>query len=382
MTHQKGQQIQRSLLGLATMALLLIAGSQARADFTYTVTDLGTLGGRSSQAIGVSQNGLVVGDADTSSGQQHAFRYQNGVMQDLGTLGGAYSIAYAVNNAGQVVGYSQTATGDTHAFLYQNGVMIDLGTFFGGSASYAFGINQSGQVTGVGYLPGNSGTAHAFLYSPGGSVQDLGTLGGNYSEGRAINDLGQVAGDSGTGTGGSAFVYSGGMMSNLGTTPGTSATQVYGMNNVGQVVGTGYTVPTVIQRPELYTPGFGWQDLGTLGGSSGQAFGVNDLGQVVGVSNLQGNNLSHAFLYQGGVLTDLNSLIPINSGWDLTEGFAINNAGVIVGDGIGPASVNYDHAFILTPVPEPTSITLLGIGMAVLTCFGWRQRIIQSGSKR
>src|SRR5262245_11534797 len=84
----------------------------------YTITDLGTLGGRMSQAIGISPSGLVVGVAETSARESHAFLYQNGVMQDLGTLGGTGSLAYAVNDAGQVAGYSQTAGGDTHAFLY------------------------------------------------------------------------------------------------------------------------------------------------------------------------------------------------------------------------------------------------------------------------
>ena len=60
----------------------------------YIVTDLGTLGGRTSQAIGISENGLIVGDAETAAGQTHAFLYENGVMQDLGTLGGTGSVAH------------------------------------------------------------------------------------------------------------------------------------------------------------------------------------------------------------------------------------------------------------------------------------------------
>ncbi len=42
---------------------------------------------------------------------------------DLGTLGGAFSTALAINNAGQAVGNSTTATGDQHAFRWQNGTM-------------------------------------------------------------------------------------------------------------------------------------------------------------------------------------------------------------------------------------------------------------------
>jgi probable HAF family extracellular repeat protein len=155
-------------LGLCCLlaAALSLLGRPAAAGF-YSVTDLGTLGGRTSQAIGVSADGrLVVRTAQTASGESHAFLYQNSVMTDLGTLGGTGSVAYAVNDAGQVVGYSQTATGATHAFRYSGGIMMDLGTL-GGTNSEAFAINQSGQATGVADVPGNSGYGHAFLYAPG-----------------------------------------------------------------------------------------------------------------------------------------------------------------------------------------------------------------------
>ena len=52
-------------------------------------------------------------------------------MTDLGTLGGTYSWAFDINDRGQVVGYSGTAAGDQHAFLYGDGAMTDLGTLGG-----------------------------------------------------------------------------------------------------------------------------------------------------------------------------------------------------------------------------------------------------------
>jgi hypothetical protein len=40
-------------------------------------------------------------------------------ITDLGTLGGTSSDAYGIGNSGQVVGKSSTAHGDSHPFLYE-----------------------------------------------------------------------------------------------------------------------------------------------------------------------------------------------------------------------------------------------------------------------
>ena len=96
----------------------------------------------------------------TGDTTRHAFLYSNGSLTDLGTLGGAHSYALGINNSGEMAGYSNTSGSAEHAFLHSNGSMTDLGTL-GGADSAAFGINDSSQVVGWAFTSGN--TAHAFL---------------------------------------------------------------------------------------------------------------------------------------------------------------------------------------------------------------------------
>ena len=73
-----------------------------------TVTNLGTLGGDESVALGINDAGQVVGSSHTAGGViLHAFvTGPNGMgMRDLGTFGGSFSSADGINEAGQVAGY-------------------------------------------------------------------------------------------------------------------------------------------------------------------------------------------------------------------------------------------------------------------------------------
>ena len=58
-------------------------------------------------------------------------------MQDLGTLGGRQGFAASINDRGQVVGQAETQSGETHAFLWQQGSGdADIGTLGGKGATH------------------------------------------------------------------------------------------------------------------------------------------------------------------------------------------------------------------------------------------------------
>src|SRR5205085_7300550 len=104
--------------------------------------------------------------------------------------------------------------------------------------------------------------------------------------------------------------------------------------------------------------------LGSLGGSDIFPSGINDAADIVGDSLLADQTTRHAFLYTGGVMRDLNSLIAPGSGWELESAASINNTGQIVGEGLMGGD---ELAFLLTPVPEPGPISLwLAGGAAAL----------------
>jgi probable HAF family extracellular repeat protein len=88
-------------------------------------------------------------------------------------------------------------------------------------------------------------------------------------------------------------------------------------------------------------------DLGTLGGRISRGVAINSAGQVTGSAQTAGDATDHVFLYSDGVMTDLNTLIPADSGWILQNGTAINDRGQITGYG---AINGEEHAFLLTPV--------------------------------
>ena len=379
----------------------------------YQVIDLGTLGGPNSfvnevfyeidggtaGARVISDQGIVAGQADTATQDplcyfddcffNHTFQWQNGTLTDLGALPGAnWSSPNWISGNGLIVGASETGQNDPllglpngHAVLWQDGQITDLGTLQGGYQSFAWGVNNKGQVVGFStngtpdpysYLYGQilgipTGTqTRAFLWDQHNGMQDLGTLGGPDAWASLVNEKGQVTGisltsftpnsDNGATCAANVppqdpFVWekSTGMV-DIGSFGGTCGAP-QAMNNRGQVVGGSYLAGNAVVRAFEWDKGGHprLKDLGTLGGDNSVALWVDDSGDVVGyadVPNPPGCSgagcVHHAVLWRNGGATDLGTI-----GTDpCSRAISINASGQIVGFSVAVCGTSPTHGVL------------------------------------
>ena len=130
---------------------------------------LGSLGGDCGSAIGINDDGVVVGFSTVAgSDAAHAFRWFDGVMTDLGSLGGGYAWANDINEEGTTVGYSADAKLNPHAVVWRDGPITALDTVVDaqpdGEMIEALSINENGQILVRGV--GNDLKDHTYRLDP------------------------------------------------------------------------------------------------------------------------------------------------------------------------------------------------------------------------
>jgi uncharacterized membrane protein len=331
--------------------------------------DLGILaGGTFSRAAAINDLGAVTGTADgpgtvfsadpnyvsqNCSDLTQPFVWTNRKgMRGLGTVGNLNLpdinriwcavpfVGTDIDNLSQIVGYVPV-NGDFYAWGFSwsgrivNWIDPDGITVFGGSDPPTFvnSINNRGLIVGQNSVESTLFRGHATLWKAGVAI-DLGTLG----------------------SGPDATGYS---------------SAANGINDSGQIVGWSSTMP-LVERLSMYgwkgeTPihallwprSGGMVDIGTLTGDIfSAAWKINNFGQVIGIS---GNTVApptsddpryeimgRPFIWSArSGMSDLNMMIPQNSGWALTSATDINIWGQIVGSG----TLNGEpRGYMLTPL--------------------------------
>ena len=218
-------------------------------------------------------------------------------LTPIGDLFGGefYSHTSAINNQGQVSGTSRTAIGGIgqEAFIWSpstgiSGLGIPAGSDFTSTGTGA--LNNAGQVAGQIV----TGTVHeAFLYDPVTGMHPLGDLvgGGFWSIAQGINDSGQIVGVGESDNGREAVLWDGlskpqplgyiGSWSN-----GIEESGARDINNNGQVVGISSSPNaggTGENEAFIWDSINGMVGLGFLDGQpNSSAIAINDLGQVIG----------------------------------------------------------------------------------------------------
>ncbi|MCK5271680.1 MAG: hypothetical protein KAJ52_03850 [Sedimentisphaerales bacterium] len=363
---------------------------------TYEIIAIDHLGGgiawdkeavtKGTAGLGLNNLGQIAGGALTPDGKNHAFLWDKNTgitniepVFDIDPIFGwpySESIALDINDNSQIIIDGYLADYNRGAFFWDStfGTIELFDSSLALSGAYA--LNNSAQVVGVQIQPMVGPAAYLWQDLNGNHQSDIGEvrniIPSNVSTNRyakSINDTEQVVGtyrDSGDCS--RAFLWQNDNMIDLGTLDGSHKSWANDINTHGQVVGESGGLPRPLSA-------FIWEDVNgnnqsDLGemqklddlGAYNFASAVNDSSLVVGRTQLPDGSL-HAVLWDGGTLgiTDLNDLLPENSEWEvLCEAIDINDLGQIAG--YGKLDSGEYRIFLMTPIPEPCSIFLWGLG--------------------
>lgn len=378
-----------------TLLFLLTVCGWAQTPSQFTITDLGTLPGYGACiATGISPNGKNIagychppGTVVDSGPATRAFLYSGGTMTGLNAPAGT-TVVSGVNDSGTVVGVS-----------LPNGAALTTNLLNGVAVPF---ISQNGtsQITGTpapNFWPiaVNNTTVAGFLVNIAPTGIDLSAFAqaATFSGGQTkvlpqpgpVNTF--VAGISPQG------ILSGGTLTinlnalTLSMQPALWKNNVYNslpaapqivgsiastVNDSGLAGGTAFNIGLNLAAPDrlsivtlaelhalLWNNGVLTDLNPALGTKHGMVLGVNNSGWAVGMRSptlpalgildiflFPDDPAFRAFVYAGGKVYDLNTMLTNGAGWTLTTANAVNDSGQIVGAGI---LNGVEHAYLLTP---------------------------------
>ena len=377
------------LIAVCGAAALVMAQQPAQ---HYQVSSLPSLGGTISRGNSINDRTWIAGYSNLTGNQaRHAALWRSGALTDLGTLGGPNSVVtWSVkSNSGLIAGIAQTATPDplgeawssaafytgpnsvgyiTLGFAWENSKMRALPTL-GGNNGFATGANSRGQIVGWAENTCHDPTCvppqvlqfRPVIYGPGtNQISELPLVTGDTSgAATGINEQGQVVGISGIcdqavgrHTAKHAVLWSNGAITDLGNLGAQWWNTPTNINQRGDVVGFAGDPAFPdgdILHGFIWTKEGGIKPLGALPGHiHSEAYGINERRQVVGISCDADFIDCRAFVWENGVMRDLNDLKQPAFSARLEQAKDINERGEITGRTIDPATFRRT-AFLAVP---------------------------------
>lgn len=385
------------IVALLVSALLIAAPTRAHAEdpaptppeestAQYSIVDIGvTLPGRS-EAVGVNESGVVVGNY-TVNGQKRGFVYQGGTATPLPMGGAVYVSVTGIGDNGTIGGWAADGAGGdgkwavlwkrakdgSYPTMTRLAPVAYLDEAYLEEGSGVLAVNAGGDA-----LTRFTGGAVGAVYKATGGRTEL-QRGADPRDGIELSDLndnGQVTGASFTearaGQSVGVVWSPSGSYSYLPTPNGEYLTEHSVINNAGHVVAHGRQgdfVGAMSLRDGQWTPiqGFPHSD-GYV--KSFEPSDLNDAGLAVGQVTLQTDitgKTTRAMIWREGdeAVTDLNTLISDDADWTLGRANGVNERGQIVGMG---AHYGGQSAFVLDPTAPVVFVP--GAAASILADYG------------
>ena len=377
---------------LAASLILVLASASASSAQTWRLVDLGSLGGSHSCANAINNKGDIVGVSTLKDSQvSHAVLWSKGDLVELGTLDGfASADAIGISDAGLIVGEAWIPKGamDKKRAIAWNAkkaatLAIARAETPGGAA---YDVNDAGLAVGRAFIndPGTRSGARATMLEKGTvtlvPVFDLPDNGGSVTPELAtsVNRAGTVAGAARAMIDGKPlrrpFIYSKGVGSDpLYAFDHVNPAWINDLNEAGDLI-----VQRVVRKPGEPDGKGLWQSLLVKDGKvteiaplegcvNSEMRAINKKGEAVGYSwNATGGTIPT--IYVDGVAIDPNKALTAPSEWKIVLLTDLNDAGQIV----GVARKGEDtHAILLEPANGDVAMNTAGDAAVVAVTPTW-----------